>query len=176
MGAFMLPSQTRKSIYIGLISILIVVIFLSFVLPYIKGLNRLKEDISRKEAELSQLMDMGREFIQVRNRLAIIEGAAIGSEEKEALLPSISTIASQSGVKERIKTMEMKSKKLTTGLYGDEVLVKFEGVTLSEIERFIKSIQAYSDTLHLKRVGLEARFDKPDLFDASVTIFVLEKR
>lgn len=151
-------------------------IFVLLVQPSIQGIRGLEKRIERKEKELTEMVFIGKELIKSKTELSTLEKSALSNKEKEALNNILSVIAEKSGIKKALISTESKHTTLSSVFLGNEVVMKFEGITWNGIINFLKIIEERREILRLKRLSLKARFDKPSLLNCSLIIYVLERK
>ena len=168
--------KQKRLFFIMIAATASLLIFVFLVQPSIQGIRALEKRIERKEKELTEMVFLGKELIKARTKLSSLERSALNNKEKEALNSILSAIAEKSDIKKALISTESKHTTLSSAFIGNEVVMKFEGITWKGIIDFLKIIEERREIIRLKRLSLKTRFDKPALLNGSLIIYVLERK
>ena len=139
------------------------------------SIHDLEKRVERKERKLSEILRMGRDLEEIRSRVSAIEASAIGGGERELLLPALSRLAEKAGMKEGVKTIDTRTRKVLPTLREREIRIRLEGLSWEEVRSFLRVLGDYRGIFHLKGLKLTRDYQDQRLFDASITIIVFEK-
>jgi len=159
-------SREKKMIAVAGAAIVLFALWQVVVRPVLLATQTYERVVPEKQKTLAELREMSAEYQRLREQIAALKNGAQIAPPEFSPLASIEQVAKQAG--------EPVSMKPSTSDFGEyqatNVEVKLEGVTMSNLMRFLQQLDASGHPLHTRELTLRQSAGRPGSVDAVLQV------
>jgi type II secretory pathway component PulM len=153
------------------------ILYTVFQLPfaYLDRMETLDRLIVQKEDGLKQLAEIGSQYKTLHDRVSRIESRIEKDRQGFSLLSYLEDVATTVRIRSNIVYMRPQNMPQSEGYREMAVEVKVENAPLSQIVRFLKTLEQSPHVLKIRRLHLKKRYADPNYLDAVFLLSTYEK-
>lgn len=146
------------------------VLYIMVVEPQLTQLTRLERNITRHHTTLQELAHLGQEYQRLQHDLTELDARMQAGHGSFSLLPFLEEVADQVHIRDRIASVQPQPSTTLLGYEHRAAEIKLENLHLAEILEFLGRIEKTPFFVHIQRVQIKPRFDRPHRMDALVRV------
>ncbi len=174
VATYLANLSTRERVLVGGAAscVAIAILYAGVALPLLSARSTVRERASAAEQQLAALQRMRRDFDQLHERLAAVEGRIQGGQRGN-LRTTLENLARKSGIS--IQSMEPQAAPKNPRYRETKVELGLEGVSLEQAVRYLHEIETHAgQLLSVKSLRLRKRPDRGELLDVTFAISSFE--
>ena len=144
------------------------------VSPLLSSQDRYEDLASRQRKNLDQFRELAQEYHATEAALVEMEHNLARRNTDTSLLAAMEAEARNLGLADKIASMKPLSRELESGIVEASVELKIEKIDLGELTGFLEAVEGSDLMARTARLRVKARFDDPQLLDATVLVTALE--
>jgi type II secretory pathway component PulM len=142
--------------------------------PFMDRLKTMDRLISLKENEIMEMSQLRKQVLTIQQKISGVENRVI-QDRNFSLFSYLEGIAVKNLIKDRIIFIRPQPSQISGDYREVAVEVRMESVTLTQIVKFLETIQASPQLLRIKRAQLKTRYNDPKLLDGTFVVASYEK-
>ena len=172
-----LPALTRRERYVlaGTGLFLIVLIAFLAVDHVVQKYRYMDESIAARKEDLKRVIRLRDEYRSVHRELESIRSKLDKKEAGFSLLSFLENLANEQNIRDNIASFKPDKKTLNETYRELSVDLVIDNITLPQLVEFIYKIENSGHLVKVKRFRVKARFDNPDLLNATFQVSTFEK-
>jgi hypothetical protein len=160
-----LGSRDKKTIIIGGAAAAVILIYVYVLSPLTTDLVRKREQIPKKERDLTEMRILKEEYLEMQKRLQQAQAAA---SKRGPLLTEIENLSKRANVSGKIVSLKPQVGVQTETFKESIVEIKLENITLYDIVNYVYILE--QDSLRIKKLNFKPRFDNPKLINSTILV------
>ena len=171
-----LSGRERKFLTGGLIFLSALLLY-GVSLAYLSFTERLdlKERLThQKEKDLTEIVAIKEDYINLRNKVAEIDSKLKGRKEF-SLLSFLGGLANSKNIRTNIAYMKPQTLPLSDEYRESIVELKIDNIMLNQVIEVISAIENSPNLIRIKRLQMKTRFSDPANMDVVLLVSTLEK-
>jgi len=160
-----LASRDKKTLIIGGIAALIIVLYAFVVSPLTSDLARKRELIPKKERDLAEMRVLKDQYRDLQQRL---QQAQASAAKRGPLLTEIENLTKRANLNSKLVSLKPQSGVQSEAFKESIVEVKLDSITLYDIVNYVYLLE--KDGLRIKRLNFKPRYDNPKLLNTTLLV------
>ncbi len=177
VNAFQRLSARERTLLGAAVAVAVVLGFYTLVWePLSEDRVRFERLIRARQQDLVEIKEMRVEYMDLLNRLEVSRGIIDGEgiDEDFSLFPHIeSTVSAVLGGREKIRSMNPKTKAVNDAYHEEAVELKLNGIALDDLVDMMVRIEKGKQPLRVTRLQVKKRRRDPQQFDVTATVSIL---
>jgi len=142
--------------------------------PTVKGRAELAARIETKKKEIVEVRELARKISLARIKFGALE-RRMPEPGGSSLLSTMESIATESGIKESVASMEPQPQMEVEGYSESSVAMRMEKVKLKELVGFLNEVGRRKSYIRVKRLTIKPLYEDPDLLEVKLTVSWYER-
>jgi type II secretory pathway component PulM len=165
-GVFVkLESRDKKTLIVGSIAALIIVLYAFVVSPLTSDLARKREIIPKKERDLAEMRVLKDQYHEMRQRLQQAQATAA---KRGPLLTEIENLSKRANLGGKMVSLKPLAGVQTEAFKESIVEIKLDNITLYDIVNYVYLLE--KDGLRIKKLNFKPRYDNPKLLNSTILV------
>lgn len=160
-----LEPRDKKTLIIGGIAALIIVIYAFVLSPLTSNLARKREFIPKKERDLAEMRVLKSQYTEMQQRLLQAQASAA---KRGPLLTELENITKRANLNTKIISLKPQAGVQSEAFKESIVEVKLDSITLYDIVNYVYALE--KDGLRIKKLNFKPRYDNPKLLNATLLV------
>ncbi len=172
-----LPALTKREQYVLIatgVFLVLLVLFLA-IDHVVQNYQALDQQITATKDDLKRVTRLRDEYRSVRQELDAIRVKLDKKDEGFSLLSFLENLANEQRIRDNIASFKPDKRALNETYRELSVDLVIDNITLQQLVEFIYKIENSGHPIRVKRFRVKARFDNPDLLNASFQVSTFEK-
>lgn len=160
-----LGPKDKKTLIIGAIAALIIVLYAFVVSPLTSDLTRKRELIPKKERDLVEMRVLKDEYLEMNKRLQQAQAAAA---KRGPLLTEIENLTKRANLNSKMVSLKPQTGVQTEAFTESIVEIRLDNITLYDIVNYVFLLE--KDGLRIKKLNFKPRYDNPKLLNSTILV------
>jgi len=160
-----LESRDKKTLIVGSIAALIIVLYAFVVSPLTSDLARKREIIPKKERDLAEMRVLKDQYHEMRQRLQQAQATAA---KRGPLLTEIENLSKRANLGGKMVSLKPLAGVQTEAFKESIVEIKLDNITLYDIVNYVYLLE--KDGLRIKKLNFKPRYDNPKLLNSTILV------
>jgi len=160
-----LEPRDKKTLIIGGIAALIIVLYAFVLSPLTSDLARKRELIPKKERDLAEIRVLKDQYREIQQRLQQAQAAAA---KRGPLLTDIENLTTRANLKSKLVSLKPQAGVQSASFKESIVEVKLDSITLYDIVNYVYALE--KDGLRIKKLNFKPRYDNPKLLNTTILV------
>lgn len=160
-----LEPRDKKTLIIGGIAALIIVLYAFVLSPLTSDLARKRELIPKKEHDLAEMRVLKEQYREMQQRLQQAQAAAA---KRGPLLTEIENLTTRANLKTKLVSLKPQAGVQSETFKESIVEVKLDSITLYDIVNYVYALE--KDGLRIKKLNFKPRYDNPKLLNTTILV------
>ncbi len=160
-----LEPKDKKTLIIGAIAALIIVLYAFVVSPLTSDLTRKRELIPKKERDLVEMRVLKDEYLEMNKRLQQAQAAAA---KRGPLLTEIENLTKRANLNSKMVSLKPQTGVQTEAFTESIVEIRLDNITLYDIVNYVFLLE--KDGLRIKKLNFKPRYDNPKLLNSTILV------
>ena len=176
VNAFQRMSSRERTLLGAAVAVAVVLGFYTLVWePLSEDRARFERLVRSRQQDLADIKEMRGEYLDLVNRLESSRNVIEGVDRDFSLFPHIeSTVSAVLGGRDKIRSMNPKTKAINDAYYEEAVELKLKGIALDELVDMMVRIEKGKQPLRVTRLQVKKRRNDSQQFDVTATVSVLK--
>lgn len=172
-----LPALTTRERYVLAGTGLFVIVLIAFLAVdhVVQKYREMDESIIARKEDLKRVIRLRDEYRSVHRELESIRSRLDKKEAGFSLLSFLENLANEQNIRDNIASFKPDKKALNETYRELTVDLVIDNITLPQLVEFIYKIENSGHLVKVKRFRVKARFDNPDLLNATFQVSTFEK-
>lgn len=154
----------------GLIVLIFLAVFFLVVEPLSDGRDKLKSINSRMSEDLAEMMHLASEYKELAAAKTQIKNEVKARDKNFAPFSFLETLARQAGLGQSIESITPVASASDDNEKMAEFELRLKGIGLSQLVRFLYSIESSNKVLFVNTLHLKPRYMTPDTIDVTLRV------
>ena len=160
-----LEPKDKKTLIVGAIAALIIVLYAFVVSPLTSDLTRKRELIPKKERDLVEMRVLKDEYLEMNQRLQQAQAAAA---KRGPLLTEIENLTKRANLNSKMVSLKPQTGVQTEAFTESIVEIRLDNITLYDIVNYVFLLE--KDGLRIKKLYFKPRYDNPKLLNSTILV------
>lgn len=160
-----LEPRDKKTLIIGAIAALIIVLYAFVVSPLTSDLTRKRELIPKKERDLVEMRVLKDQYLEMNQRLQQAQAAAA---KRGPLLTEIENLTKRANLNSKMVSLKPQTGVQTEAFKESIVEIRLDNITLYDIVNYVFLLE--KDGLRIKKLNFKPRYDNPKLLNSTILV------
>jgi type II secretory pathway component PulM len=160
-----LEQRDKKTLIIGGIAAVIILLTVFVVSPLTSNLARKRELLPKKERDLVEMRVLKDQYLEMQKRLQQAQAAAA---KRGPLLTEIENITKRANLASKMVSLKPQEGVQTEEFKESIVEIRLDSVTLYDIVNYLYQLE--QDGLRIKKLNFKPRFDNPKVLNATILV------
>ena len=160
-----LDPKDKKTLIVGAIAALIIVLYAFVVSPLTSDLTRKRELIPKKERDLVEMRVLKDEYLEMNKRLQQAQAAAA---KRGPLLTEIENLTKRANLNSKMVSLKPQIGVQTAAFKESIVEIRLDNITLYDIVNYVFLLE--KDGLRIKKLNFKPRYDNPKLLNSTILV------
>ena len=160
-----LEPKDKKTLIVGAIAALIIVLYAFVVSPLTSDLTRKRELIPKKERDLVEMRVLKDEYLEMNQRLQQAQAAAA---KRGPLLTEIENLTKRANLNSKMVSLKPQTGVQTEAFTESIVEIRLDNITLYDIVNYVFLLE--KDGLRIKKLNFKPRYDNPKLLNSTILV------
>lgn len=160
-----LDPKDKKTLIIGAIAALIIVLYAFVVSPLTSDLTRKRELIPKKERDLVEMRVLKDQYLEMNQRLQQAQAAAA---KRGPLLTEIENLTKRANLNSKMVSLKPQAGVQTESFKESIVEIRLDNITLYDIVNYVFLLE--KDGLRIKKLNFKPRYDNPKLLNSTILV------
>lgn len=160
-----LEPKDKKTLIIGAIAALIIVLYAFVVSPLTSDLTRKRELIPKKERDLVEMRVLKDQYLDMNQRLQQAQAAAA---KRGPLLTEIENLTKRANLNSKMVSLKPQTGVQTEAFTESIVEIRLDNITLYDIVNYVFLLE--KDGLRIKKLNFKPRYDNPKLLNSTILV------
>ena len=160
-----LEPRDKKTLIVGAIAALIIVLYTFVVSPLTSDLTRKRELIPKKERDLVEMRVLKDQYLEMNQRLQQAQAAAA---KRGPLLTEIENLTKRANLNSKMVSLKPQAGVQTTAFKESIVEIRLDNITLYDIVNYVYLLE--KDGLRIKKLNFKPRYDNPKLLNSTILV------
>ncbi|MDH5510665.1 MAG: type II secretion system protein M [Nitrospinota bacterium] len=175
MSALDNMNSRERAMVVGGGALALVILFWAMVIdPTVKGRSELASRIETKKKEIVEVRELARKISLSRIKFGALE-RRMPEPGGSSLLSTMETIATESGIKDGVASMEPQPQVEVEGYSENSVAMRMEKIRLKELVGFLNEVGRRKSYIRVKRLSIKPLYEDPDLLEVKLTVSWYER-
>ena len=169
-----LTERERIVIVLGAAFVLCALVYGLILSPAMEKRSRWLSMAVRKKQELVKFQELKGRYKNLTRYLSGFEKRIESSQGGDSLLARLEAGAREAGLQGNIASMKPLKTQMESGIEESSVEIRLEKLDLASLVGFLKNVESGGRIIRTGRIRIKARFDDPQLLDATLLVSTLE--
>jgi type II secretory pathway component PulM len=160
-----LDPKDKKTLIIGAIAALIIVLYSFVVSPLTSDLTRKRELIPKKERDLVEMRVLKDQYLEMNQRLQQAQATAA---KRGPLLTEIENLTKRANLNSKMVSLKPQIGVQTAAFRESIVEIRLDNITLYDIVNYVFLLE--KDGLRIKKLNFKPRYDNPKLLNSTILV------
>jgi len=160
-----LEPKDKKTLIVGAIAALIIVLYAFVVSPLTSDLTRKRELIPKKERDLVEMGVLKDQYLDMNQRLQQAQAAAA---KRGPLLTEIENLTKRANLNSKMVSLKPQIGVQTEAFKESIVEIRLDNITLYDIVNYVYLLE--KDGLRIKKLNFKPRYDNPKLLNSTILV------
>ena len=160
-----LEPKDKKTLIVGAIAALIIVLYAFVVSPLTSDLTRKRELIPKKERDLVEMRVLKDQYLEMNQRLQQAQAAAA---KRGPLLTEIENLTKRANLNSKMVSLKPQTGVQTEAFKESIVEIRLDNITLYDIVNYVYLLE--KDGLRIKKLNFKPRYDNPKLLNSTILV------
>jgi len=160
-----LEPKDKKTLIIGAIAALIIVLYAFVVSPLTSDLARKRDLIPKKERDLVEMRVLKDQYLEMNQRLQQAQAAAA---KRGPLLTEIENLTKRANLNSKMVSLKPQVGVQTESFKESIVEIRLDNITLYDIVNYVFLLE--KDGLRIKKLNFKPRYDNPKLLNSTILV------
>ena len=160
-----LEPRDKKTLIIGAIAALIIVLYAFVVSPLTSDLTRKRELIPKKERDLVEMRVLKDQYLEMKQRLQQAQATAA---KRGPLLTEIENLTKRANLNSKMVSLKPQTGVQTEAFKESIVEIRLDNITLYDIVNYVYLLE--KDGLRIKKLNFKPRYDNPKLLNSTILV------
>jgi hypothetical protein len=160
-----LEPKDKKTLIVGGIAALIIVLYAFVVSPLTSDLTRKRELIPQKERDLVEMRVLKDQYLEMNQRLQQAQAAAA---KRGPLLTEIENLTKRANLNSKMVSLKPQAGVQTESFKESIVEIRLDNITLYDIVNYVFLLE--KDGLRIKKLNFKPRYDNPKLLNSTILV------
>jgi type II secretory pathway component PulM len=160
-----LEPRDKKTLIVGAIAALIIVLYAFVVSPLTSDLARKRELIPKKERDLVEMRVLKDQYLEMNQRLQQAQAAAA---KRGPLLTEIENLTKRANLNSKMVSLKPQTGVQTAAFKESIVEIRLDNITLYDIVNYVFLLE--KDGLRIKKLNFKPRYDNPKLLNSTILV------
>jgi type II secretory pathway component PulM len=160
-----LDPKDKKTLIIGAIAALIIVLYSFVVSPLTSDLTRKRELIPKKERDLVEMRVLKDQYLEMNQRLQQAQATAA---KRGPLLTEIENLTKRANLNSKMVSLKPQIGVQTAAFKESIVEIRLDNITLYDIVNYVFLLE--KDGLRIKKLNFKPRYDNPKLLNSTILV------
>ena len=160
-----LEPKDKKTLIVGAIAALIIVLYAFVVSPLTSDLTRKRELIPKKERDLVEMRVLKDQYLEMNQRLQQAQAAAA---KRGPLLTEIENLTKRANLNSKMVSLKPQTGVQTEAFKESIVEIRLDNITLYDIVNYVFLLE--KDGLRIKKLNFKPRYDNPKLLNSTILV------
>jgi type II secretory pathway component PulM len=160
-----LEPRDKKTLIVGAIAALIIVLYAFVVSPLTSDLARKRELIPKKERDLVEMRVLKDQYLEMNQRLQQAQAAAA---KRGPLLTEIENLTKRANLNSKMVSLKPQTGVQTEAFKESIVEIRLDNITLYDIVNYVFLLE--KDGLRIKKLNFKPRYDNPKLLNSTILV------
>jgi type II secretory pathway component PulM len=160
-----LEPKDKKTLIVGAIAALIIVLYTFVVSPLTSDLTRKRELIPKKERDLVEMRVLKDQYLEMNQRLQQAQAAAA---KRGPLLTEIENLTKRANLNSKMVSLKPQTGVQTEAFKESIVEIRLDNITLYDIVNYVFLLE--KDGLRIKKLNFKPRYDNPKLLNSTILV------
>ena len=160
-----LEPKDKKTLIVGAIAALIIVLYAFVVSPLTSDLTRKRELIPKKERDLVEIRVLKDQYLEMNQRLQQAQAAAA---KRGPLLTEIENLTKRANLNSKMVSLKPQTGVQTEAFKESIVEIRLDNITLYDIVNYVYMLE--KDGLRIKKLNFKPRYDNPKLLNSTILV------
>jgi len=160
-----LEPKDKKTLIVGAIAALIIVLYAFVVSPLTSDLTRKRELIPKKERDLVEMRVLKDQYLDMNQRLQQAQAAAA---KRGPLLTEIENLTKRANLNSKMVSLKPQIGVQTEAFKESIVEIRLDNITLYDIVNYVYLLE--KDGLRIKKLNFKPRYDNPKLLNSTILV------
>ena len=160
-----LEPKDKKTLIVGSIAALIIVLYAFVVSPLTSELTRKRDLIPKKERDLVEIRELKDQYLEMKQRLQQAQDTAA---KRGPLLTEIENLTKRANLNSKMVSLKPQTGVQTESFKESIVEIRLDNITLYDIVNYIFLLE--KDGLRIKKLNFKPRYDNPKLLNSTILV------
>jgi len=160
-----LEARDKKTLIIGSIAALIIVLYAFVVSPLTSDLARKRELIPKKERDLVEMRVLKDQYHEMQQRLQQAQATAA---KRGPLLTEIENLTKRANLNSKMVSLKPQAGVQSAAFKESIVEIRLDNITLYDIVNYVYLLE--KDGLRIKKLNFKPRYDNPKLLNSTILV------
>lgn len=160
-----LEPKDKKTLIVGAIAALIIVLYAFVVSPLTSDLTRKRELIPKKERDLVEIRVLKDQYLEMNRRLQQTQATAA---KRGPLLTEIENLTKRANLNSKMVSLKPQAGVQTEAFKESIVEIRLDNITLYDIVNYVYMLE--KDGLRIKKLNFKPRYDNPKLLNSTILV------
>lgn len=160
-----LEPKDKKTLIVGAIAALIIVLYAFVVSPLTSDLTRKRELIPKKERDLVEIRVLKDQYLEMNQRLQQAQATAA---KRGPLLTEIENLTKRANLNSKMVSLKPQTGVQTETFKESIVEIRLDNITLYDIVNYVYMLE--KDGLRIKKLNFKPRYDNPKLLNSTILV------
>ncbi len=160
-----LEPKDKKTLIVGAIAALIIVLYAFVVSPLTSELTRKRDLIPKKERDLVEIRELKDQYLEMKQRLQQAQDTAA---KRGPLLTEIENLTKRANLNSKMVSLKPQPGVQTEAFKESIVEIRLDNITLYDIVNYVYLLE--KDGLRIKKMNFKPRYDNPKLLNSTILV------
>jgi len=160
-----LEPKDKKTLIVGAIAALIIVLYAFVVSPLTSELTRKRDLIPKKERDLVEIRELKGQYLEMKQRLQQAQDTAA---KRGPLLTEIENLTKRANLNSKMVSLKPQPGVQTEAFKESIVEIRLDNITLYDIVNYVYLLE--KDGLRIKKMNFKPRYDNPKLLNSTILV------
>jgi type II secretory pathway component PulM len=160
-----LEPKDKKTLIVGAIAALIIVLYAFVVSPLTSELTRKRDLIPKKERDLVEIRELKDQYLEMKQRLQQAQDTAA---KRGPLLTEIENLTKRANLNSKMVSLKPQAGVQTEAFKESIVEIRLDNITLYDIVNYVYLLE--KDGLRIKKLSFKPRYENPKLLNSTILV------
>ena len=160
-----LEPRDKKTLIVGAIAALIILLYAFVVSPVTSDLTRKRDLIPNKERDLVEMRVLKDQYREMKQRLQQAQATAA---QRGPLLTEIENLTKRANLNSKMVSLKPQAGVQTAAFKESIVEIRLDNITLYDIVSYVYLLE--KDGLRIKKLNFKPRYDNPKLLNSTILV------
>jgi len=160
-----LEPRDKKTLIVGAIAALIILLYAFVVSPVTSDLTRKRDLIPNKERDLVEMRVLKDQYLEMKQRLQQAQAVAA---QRGPLLTEIENLTKRANLNSKMVSLKPQAGVQTESFKESIVEIRLDNITLYDIVNYVYLLE--KNGLRIKKLNFKPRYDNPKLLNSTILV------